>query len=78
MPQTSDEMRDLMFKWFGDPIDLSGPCKVLVSRGWTLTKTWGWEPSVPNQTIHEIDWLLMKFLIEEWDFGSSIQPPLEY
>lgn len=72
MPSATQELRDLMENWFGDPIDESGPMRVLESRGWYLTKSWQWQPAVPNQTIHEIDNKLILFLMQEWDFGGPL------
>ena len=35
MPQASDELRALMKRWFGDPVDEQGAMKLLLSHGFT-------------------------------------------
>lgn len=70
MPQSSPEMRLLMYKWFGDEVDDTGPMNFLVSRGYELTSRWLWKPPVPSHTVSAEEWKCMVFLIEEWDFGG--------
>lgn len=70
MPQSSDEMRALMHKWFGNEIDEAGPIKFLVSHGYVLCHDYHWELPVPAHRISREEWACIKFLIEEWDFGS--------
>lgn len=80
MPQASDELRALMKRWFGDPIDEQGPMKLLLSHGFT-EENGMWRLPVPSHTISDIEWYCLKFLHDEWDFGivkdefSYIKPP---
>lgn len=69
MPQTSNEMRALMCKWFGDEIDEKGPIKFLQAHGYVLERDWTWTKPTPSHTVSKFEWLCMLFLIEEWDFG---------
>jgi len=71
MPQASDELRDLMKGYFGDPIDDSGPYEFLKEKGYTekagLIK--------PPEGFKEFDgdrtkeWHCVMFLIQEWDYA---------
>jgi hypothetical protein len=70
MPQATDELRSLMAKWFGDPIDEYGPVMFLKSRGFTLTDDAEWVPPVPAHTISDDEGSCIWFLVEEWDFGA--------
>ena len=68
MPQTSDEMQALMKKWFGDPIDPTGPHKFLLDRGWK-DEAGMLRPPVPSHRASPYELKCVLFLIEEWDFG---------
>ena len=70
MPTASSSQRALMEKWFGDPIDESGPINFLESHGYVLTQTFHWRKPVPCHTVSDDEWECMLFLIEEWDFGG--------
>lgn len=67
MPQATDELRDLMRRWFGD-IDELGPARVLLSRGWTENRYGVWSPPVLHHTAGEIEWACLRFLRDEWDY----------
>ena len=68
MPQSSDEQRALMEKWFGDAIDMAGPYKFLRARGWSERAGMFLKPT-PSHTISEYEWQCVAFLCDEWDFG---------
>lgn len=80
MPQSSDEMRDLMqvlFKELGPPdytgIDDGPPTHFLQKRGYTLTDKWEWKKPNPEHWISIKEELAIRFLQEEWDFGDVIE-----
>lgn len=70
MPQASDELRDLMGKWFGDRIDDCRPAQFLASRGYTLNPGYCWIKPTPAHTVHPIEEYCILFLIHEWDYGG--------
>ena len=72
MPTATPELRDLMEKWFGDPISEYGPMGFLQSRGYKLTKQWCWEPPVPSHSVSFEESQCLWFLITEWDFGGVL------
>lgn len=72
MPQASDEMRDLMGKWFGDRISDSGPMRYLESKGYKLDKKWEWECPTSSHRPNCYDVMCVMFLIHEWDFGGFV------
>lgn len=72
MPQSSDEMRGLMFDWFGEAISETGPINFLESHGYTLRQDWQWEPPTYAHTIRYEEAVCLQFLIEEWDFGYVV------
>lgn len=74
MPSATQELQDLMLDWFGD-IDDAGPTRILESRGWRLVPNWKWKPPVPHYTIHHIDYILIMFLVQEWDYGGVDDDP---
>lgn len=73
MPQSSDEMRALMEKWFGDPVGDKGPMLFLQSRGYTLGGKWEWKLPTPSHTVSFEELKCIQFLIEEWDMGHISQ-----
>jgi len=71
MPQASEELRDKMGEYFGDPIDDSGPWEFLKNLGWTQTST-GWlRHPEPFREISEKEWDCVDFLCEEWDWAYT-------
>lgn len=70
MPSASDEDRERMRDWFGDPVSDAGPTKLLIDRGYGLTHGWTWVKPTPSHTVHEIEWICIQFLADEWDFGG--------
>ena len=72
MPQASNELRLKMEEFFGDPIADSGPTKFLEDQGHTLTRNWFWKLRGGDtlESITNKEFLCIKFLIDEWDFGG--------
>lgn len=70
MPQASDQQRALMEKWFGDPVDDSGPMRFLFAHGFT-EKAGMWKSPTSSHTISEYEWECLLFLCDEWDYGFS-------
>lgn len=73
MPQTSDCMRALMLKWFGNEID--GPVLFLESHGYVLRSDWRWDKPCSSHSISYEEFQCIRFLIEEWDFGGVVSGP---
>lgn len=77
MPQASDELRDLMEKYFGDPISETGPLAYLESKGYReegngfITPPAGF---VEFDDSREKEWHCVMFLIHEWDFDLNWRP----
>jgi len=72
MPSASDELRAVMEELFNDPISDQGPISFLESKGHTLTRDWRWKLK-DGETLESIshnEFLCIKFLIDEWDFGG--------
>lgn len=70
MSQASDELRDQMKQWFGDPVDDGGPIEFLKSHGFTLTSDWCWKLPTSYHHVSCYEWLCIQFLCYEWDFGA--------
>ena len=68
MPQAPDEQRDLMNKWFGDPINDGPPYQLLISHGFT-EKAGCFFPPVSSHKISDIEHECLQFLVDEWDYG---------
>lgn len=69
MPSASRELQSQMLAWFGS-IDSNGPEAFLESRGYVLTRGWEWRLPVPAHTLRDEEILCIKFLMQEWDYGS--------
>lgn len=74
MPQSSDDMHELMNYYFGDPVEDEGPIKFLEDRGYKLTQKWTWVPPEKEHHVTLKEHLCIQFLIEEWDFGGLMWP----
>lgn len=77
MPSASTELQEKMREYYGSPIDDAGPTKWLKSQGFSLTGDWCWEPPArvtSYDALSEQEWLTIKFLIDEWDFGGLKLP----
>lgn len=70
MPSASPEQRALMKDWFGDEIDEQGPIYALKLRGYTLGKDFVWDPPTKSHTVSRVEYELILFLMDEWDFGG--------
>lgn len=68
MPTANDDSRDLMEKWFHDPIDMKGPYAFLMAHGYTEKAGIFLKPT-SNHTVSKYEWECLCFLFEEWDFG---------
>lgn len=68
MPSASDQQRDLMEKWFGDPVSDAGPYLFLMTHGYQEWAGLLLKP-VPAHTVSEYEWACISFLADEWDYG---------
>lgn len=71
MPQTTDELRALMDRWFGNPIDDGPPAMFLLSHGFT-ERAGMWYPPVPYHNVSREELACLRFLVEEWDHSYEI------
>jgi hypothetical protein len=80
MPQTSSEVQAVIDKWF--PFDDATQPKhsqdfavmrVLRSKGWT-EKAGMWYPPTPSYYGPREDYILLKYLVEEWDYAYTTPP----
>lgn len=71
MPQASDEDRNLMQEYFGDPISDSGPMNHLLERGYHEERGMWTNPNNLVPTQKDIDCL--NFLVDEWDYAYDIK-----
>jgi hypothetical protein len=78
MPTASDSLRGLMEKWFGDPIDESGPLAFLKAHGYTEFANGMLRPPVPAHTWTREELACVQFLMDEWDFDIEIEPTVSY
>lgn len=73
MPEASPELRAKMKDFYGDSIDTSGPQRYLEEQGYVLQPDWFWLPKAgvtKYEDMEEQEWLSLKFLIDEWDYGG--------
>lgn len=70
MPSTSQEMTDLMTKWFGEYDHDNKAIKFLESHGYKLLRGWVWDLPCDSHTISCYEYACIKYLMEEWDFGG--------
>jgi hypothetical protein len=84
MPQTSDAVLAIIAAWFPDRFsrgptgtELFSPdylChKVLLSKGWT-EHAGMFSPPVPSYYGPREDYILLKYLVEEWDYAYECPP----
>ena len=76
MPSTDQHTRDLMEKWFGDPIADGPPYDFLLSHGYIEPLRNGvlYKPTLSHTISYEEFWCV-KFLIEEWDYALFREGP---
>lgn len=76
MPQASDEMRDLMAKYFPFEnecgVDDWQPTKFLLARGYTEERGW-WTKPTPSHSISDYEWHCLNFLCDEWDHAYDFR-----
>lgn len=84
MPQTSDAVQAIIDKWFPDRFrrNASGTelcsqdflChELLLAKGWT-EKAGIFYPPTPSYYGPREDYILLKYLIEEWDYDYKCDP----
>lgn len=71
MPQTTDALRALMKRWFGDPVATHGPILFLESHGWT-EEGGLFIPPVSHHNVSREELACLRFLAEEWDYSYEI------
>jgi hypothetical protein len=75
MPQASDELRKLVH-WIIQPkadvvvTNDQDVCEFLQERGYTLMAGFEWKVPKSADEITEMEWLCIRYLIEEWDYGG--------
>lgn len=70
MPSASNELRDLMMRWFDGALGCEEPSAFLQSRGYTLNDDWIWTKPTGAHRISEEEKMCLFFLIDEWDYGG--------
>ena len=72
MPSASDELREQMNEYFGDPISDYGPKKYLQDQGYTLNRDWSWsKPGITElKQMERKEFECLMFLVHEWDGGT--------
>jgi hypothetical protein len=70
MPSTTQYMRDLMEKWFGEFATDSCAMEFLQSHGYVLLRGWIWELPCESHTVSCYEAACIRYLVEEWDFGA--------
>lgn len=71
MPQTTDELRALMGRWFGDEVDTKGPWRFLESHGFTEDRGII-SPPTPSHNVSREELACLRFFAEEWDYDYKI------
>ena len=69
MPQATEELRELMERWFGDPISEIGPLEFLRSHGFIERPNGVLAPPVPSHNVSHDEWRCIAFMVQEWDFA---------
>ena len=75
MPQASDELRSKMAKYFGDPVDDSGPWNFLSNAGFRQKGGWITHPSAYWDSMSEKERDCLQFLADEWDYAYDFSNP---
>lgn len=66
MPQATDELREKMQHYFGDPISDWGPTAFLLDQGYH-EKGGFWAKPSPSHIVTEKEGDCLTFLCDEWD-----------
>lgn len=83
MPQTSDAVQTIIDNWF--PYDPENDMqssqdhlahRLLLAKGWT-EKAGMFSPPTPSYYGPREDYILLKYLKEEWDYDAIIPPLIE-
>lgn len=69
MPQASDELQDLMKKWFDSIMD-DQPRAFLLSHGFTEARGFI-RPPVPSHSLSHEEYCCLLFLHDEWDYAYA-------
>jgi hypothetical protein len=72
MPSTSQAMLDYMARKHGEDFDDETARDFLESHGYTLRQDWRWDPpkGITIVSMSEDEWLHLRYLMEEWDYGG--------
>ena len=68
MPTSSDELRQKMKEFYGDPIDDAAPLGHLIACGW-MVKGGLLVPPQKLEEVPEKEFLSALFLHDEWDYA---------
>ena len=71
MPQASGEVARAIDRIFGKGTypDDAKPSRLLFNCGWTLDGRGTWRSPKPLEDVSEHEYICLRFLIEEWDYG---------
>lgn len=70
MPSTDNATFTTIVGWFGDPDP--GPVEdLLTAKGYTITRQWMIVRPTPSHTMNEVEETLVRFLVQEWDYGFA-------
>jgi len=68
MPQASEELRNIMKEYYGDPISDCDPLTYLHEKGFTEEKGLISHSNNINALKDDKSWYSVMFLIHEWDY----------
>lgn len=69
MPQATDELREKMRGYYGDPIDDGGPIRFLLKAGYSINRGGVIIPPHPYYECTPQEGDSIDFLCDEWDYG---------
>lgn len=80
MPQTSKDVQEIIDAWFPfDPNDFNSRGQdfrvraLLLAKGWT-ERVGMFSPPTPSYYGPREDYVLLKYLVEEWDYAYECAP----
>lgn len=77
MPQASDELREIVAWIIGtEPQGVPDCAEVerwLQARGYHLQRDWTWRAPSKEHPVSEFEYLCIKYLVHEWDYGGFAQ-----
>lgn len=75
MPSTDEATARKVRSWFGGGPGLDCMCEhVLKLQGFTVDKHWVIRKPTASHSMTDEQHLMVKYLVEEWDYGFSTQP----